>query len=184
MFQPCLDRISAVPHVTAYPIADWRVLNTSCCGTNSDHSSLAWGATFVLWTGTSLGHYTDSPDRIRSHSRKRAARGAHRGADHRFTGGQHQTEEPRFHSAGETDSLRIVADKNVLLILTADVVDGTLRLGHTPGATVVFDNPVRHESHADQPDRAGLSGAGRITRQGLQMDSLDVEVKGRRCGAP
>ena len=91
---------------------------------------------------------------------------------------------PGSHAAGETDSLRIVADKKVLLILTADVVDGTLRLGHAPGATVVFDNPVRYESHADQPDRAGLSGAGRITRQGLQMDSLDVEVKGRRCGAP
>jgi hypothetical protein len=79
---------------------------------------------------------------------------------------------------GKTDSLRIEADENVLPELTSDVVDGTLRLGHKPGVTVDFDNPVRYEVTLTNLTGLDLSGAGRITGRGLQVDSLDVDVRG------
>ena len=60
----------------------------------------------------------------------------------------------------------------------SDVVDGTLRLGHKPGTTVVSDNPVRYQ--VTLPDLAGidLSGAGRITGHDLELASLDVDITG------
>lgn len=79
---------------------------------------------------------------------------------------------------GKTDSLTIEADEKVLPALTSDVVDGTLRLGHKPGTPVVLDDPVRYEVTLTNLTGLDLSGAGRITGDGLQVDSLDVDVKG------
>jgi hypothetical protein len=44
--------------------------------------------------------------------------------------------------------------------------------------TVDFDNPVRYEVTLTNLTGLDLSGAGRITGRGLQVDSLDVDVKG------
>jgi hypothetical protein len=43
---------------------------------------------------------------------------------------------------------------------------------------VVFDNPVRYEVTLTKLTGLDLSGAGRITGRGLQVDSLDVDVRG------
>ena len=77
---------------------------------------------------------------------------------------------------GKTDSLRIEADENVLPVITSDVVDGTLRLAHKPGVTVPLDSPVRYAVTLTNLTGLDLSGAGRISGHGLQVDSLDVDV--------
>lgn len=81
-------------------------------------------------------------------------------------------------SQGEANSLTIEADEKVLPVLTSDVVDGTLRLGHKSGTTVVSDSPIRYHVTIEDLTGIELSGAGRVTGRDLRVESLDVDVTG------
>jgi Putative auto-transporter adhesin, head GIN domain len=63
-------------------------------------------------------------------------------------------------------------------VLTSDVADGTLRLGHRPGATVLPDSPIRYQITVSKLTGIGVSGAGRVTGRDLEVDSLEVDVNG------
>ena len=79
---------------------------------------------------------------------------------------------------GKMESVTIEADNNVLPALTSDVVDGTLKLGHKPGTTVVTRNPVRYRVTVAELTGINLSGAGSVTGGDLRVDELEVDISG------
>ena len=78
---------------------------------------------------------------------------------------------------GETESLTIETDRNVMRYVTSEVRDGTLVLGTKSGVMV---SPTRLRFTVSVKDLAGLttSGSGDIVVERVDADRLEIKVSG------
>lgn len=79
---------------------------------------------------------------------------------------------------GESESLTIEADDNVLPVLTSEVEDAVLRLGRKPRTTVTTRNPIRFRVTLKDLNSIALSGSGSVSAENLRVDALRVDVSG------
>src|SRR5215207_9829241 len=79
---------------------------------------------------------------------------------------------------GETESLIIEADDNVLPALTSEVEDSVLRLGTKPRTRVQTRNPIRYRVTVTDLTSLDLSGSGSISGANLKVNSLRVTISG------
>jgi hypothetical protein len=81
-------------------------------------------------------------------------------------------------SLGETASLLIEADDNVLPTLTTEVDDSTLRLGVKPRTMVQTRNPIRYWVTVPDLTEISTSGSGSVTAPALRTSKLRVHISG------
>jgi hypothetical protein len=79
---------------------------------------------------------------------------------------------------GDTESLTIEADDNLLPALTSKVSDSTLKLGKKPGTTVRTKNPIRYRVSVKQLTALDVSGAGSVSAQNMTLQALHVDISG------
>ena len=79
---------------------------------------------------------------------------------------------------GETESLTIEADDNVLPVLTSEVNDSVLELGTKPRTTVRTRNPIRYRVTLKDLTSIELSGSGSVSGADLQVNALRVDISG------
>ena len=79
---------------------------------------------------------------------------------------------------GETESLTIEADDNVLPALTSEVRDSVLELGTKPRTTVRTRNPIRYRVTLKDLTSIELSGSGSVSGADLQASALQVDISG------
>ncbi len=79
---------------------------------------------------------------------------------------------------GDTESLTIEADDNVIPNLTSDVKDGTLRLDRKAGLGLRSVSPIRYRVTMPKLEGLVLSGSGTITANDLTVDALSSEISG------
>jgi hypothetical protein len=79
---------------------------------------------------------------------------------------------------GETESLTIEADDNVLPALTSKVSDSTLKLGRKPRAIVRTKNPIRYRVAVKELTALDVSGAGSVSAQNMTLQALHVDISG------
>jgi hypothetical protein len=79
---------------------------------------------------------------------------------------------------GETESLTIEADDNVLPRLTSEVSNSTLVLGTKRGITINTKSPIRYRVTVKDLTGVSVSGSGSVRAQGLTLQMLAVEISG------
>ncbi len=79
---------------------------------------------------------------------------------------------------GNTESLTIEADDNLLPALTSKVSDSTLKLGKKPGTTVRTKNPIRYRVSVKQLTALDVSGTGSVSAQNMTLQALHVDISG------
>ena len=79
---------------------------------------------------------------------------------------------------GDTESLTIEADDNVLPVLTSDVQDSVLQLGTKPRTTVQTGNPIRYRVTLKDLTSIELSGSGSVSAADLRVNALRVDISG------
>jgi hypothetical protein len=79
---------------------------------------------------------------------------------------------------GDTESLTIEADDNVLPVLTSEVEDSVLRLGQKPRTTVRTRNPIRYRVTLKELTSIELSGSGGVSAANLRVNALRVDISG------
>ncbi len=79
---------------------------------------------------------------------------------------------------GDTESLTVEADDNVLPKLTSNVSDGTLKLDKKPGTTIRTKNPIRYRVTVKDLTGLGLSGSGSVQAQRMTLQMLHVDISG------
>jgi hypothetical protein len=79
---------------------------------------------------------------------------------------------------GESESLTIEADDNVLPVLTSEVEDSVLQLGRKPRTTVTTRNPIRYRVTLKDLTRVQLSGSGSVSAESLRVNALRVDISG------
>ncbi len=79
---------------------------------------------------------------------------------------------------GETESLTIEADDNVLPALTSEVDDSVLELGTKPRTTVRTRNPIRYRVTLKDLTSIELSGSGSVSGTNLRANALRVNISG------
>jgi Putative auto-transporter adhesin, head GIN domain len=77
-----------------------------------------------------------------------------------------------------TESLTVEAAPDVLPQLTSEVLNGVLRLGVTPGATIETDVPIVYRLTVAALDSLTVSGSGDATAPALTADRLTVDISG------
>jgi hypothetical protein len=79
---------------------------------------------------------------------------------------------------GDTESLTIEADDNVLPALTSKVTDSRLKLGKKPGTTVRTRNPIRYRVTLKELTALDVSGAGSVQARQMTLQTLQVDISG------
>lgn len=79
---------------------------------------------------------------------------------------------------GNTESLTIEADDNLLPVLTSEVENSVLRLGTKPRTTVRTRNPIRYRVTLQDLTSIELSGSGSVSAANLRTDALQVDISG------
>ena len=79
---------------------------------------------------------------------------------------------------GDSESLTIEADDNVLPRLTSEVSDSTLKLGKKGGITVGTKNPIRYRVTVKDLTGVGVSGSGSVKAQEMTLQTLRVDISG------
>jgi hypothetical protein len=77
---------------------------------------------------------------------------------------------------GDTETLTIEAEDNLLPLLTSEVSDGRLILGTT--REVAPTRVIRYTVTAETLDSIEISGSGTVTIDGLSTSSLDTDISG------
>jgi Putative auto-transporter adhesin, head GIN domain len=78
---------------------------------------------------------------------------------------------------GNSESLTIEADDNVMPRLTSEVSDSTLKLDKKPGI-VNTRSPIRYRVTVRDLTGVGVSGSGSVRGQGMTLQSLQVDISG------
>jgi hypothetical protein len=79
---------------------------------------------------------------------------------------------------GQSESLTIEADDNVLPVLTSEVEDSVLRLDQKPRTTVRTRNPIRYRVTLKDLTSLELSGSGSVSAENLRINALRVDIDG------
>ncbi|MGC9358229.1 MAG: head GIN domain-containing protein [Anaerolineae bacterium] len=79
---------------------------------------------------------------------------------------------------GETESLRIEAEDNLIDRITAEVRDNVLEIGWERGFVPVPSESVNYYLTVERLDTVTLDGAGNIEAEGLMADAFEVVVNG------
>lgn len=79
---------------------------------------------------------------------------------------------------GETESLSIQADDNLLPYLISDVSGGELRISVKPGVSISPSQPVRFTIGVKDLRRVILTGSGQANLAGFSGQSLELEASG------
>ena len=79
---------------------------------------------------------------------------------------------------GQSESLTIEADDNVLPVLTSEVEDSVLRLDRKPRNTVTTRNPIRYRVTLQDLTSLELSGSGSVSAENLRVNALRVDISG------
>src|SRR5262249_35925866 len=79
---------------------------------------------------------------------------------------------------GQTESLTITADDNLLPYLTSDVSNGQLTLGTKVNGGINPSTPVLYKLSVKALNGITLSGSGSVNAKGLTTDSLKVVIGG------
>ena len=79
---------------------------------------------------------------------------------------------------GDSESLTIEADDNVLARLTSEVSDSTLKLGTKRGTTINTKNPIRYRVTVKDLTGVAVSGAGSVKGQGMTLQMFAVDISG------
>jgi hypothetical protein len=79
---------------------------------------------------------------------------------------------------GESESLTLEADDNVLPVLTSEVEDSVLRLGQKPRTRVNTRNPIRYRVTVKDLASIELSGSGSVVGEGLRAAELRTDISG------
>jgi hypothetical protein len=83
-----------------------------------------------------------------------------------------------FIEQGQSESLTIEADDNVLPVLTSEVEDSVLRLDQKPRTTVRTRNPIRYRVTLKDLTSLELSGSGSVSAENLRINALRVDIDG------
>src|SRR5262245_22783058 len=79
---------------------------------------------------------------------------------------------------GNTESLTITADDNLLPLLTSEVKDGRLRLGQKSNTSIRPSKPIVYTVKVKSLEAIDLSGSGDIDLKNLKGKQLKVEFSG------
>ena len=79
---------------------------------------------------------------------------------------------------GETESLSIQADDNLLPYLISDVSGGELRISVKPGVSISPSQPVRFTIGVKDLQRVIVTGSGQASLTGFSGQSLELEASG------
>jgi hypothetical protein len=79
---------------------------------------------------------------------------------------------------GETESLQIQAEDNILPLLTAHVVNGKLQLSTKTGSSISATKPILYTVTLKQLNAVEVSASGNVTLQGLRDDLLSLSLTG------
>jgi hypothetical protein len=79
---------------------------------------------------------------------------------------------------GDTESLSIETDDNILPLLTSKVENGVLVLGAKDNTSVEPSNGIRYTITVKSLERLELSGSGNVQASNLALESLSVDVSG------
>lgn len=79
---------------------------------------------------------------------------------------------------GESESVTVTADDNVLPLLETSVADGTLNLGFKSGSSVNTKTPIEFRVAVKSLDKVSVSGAGNVSIKGLKTTRLEIRISG------
>lgn len=79
---------------------------------------------------------------------------------------------------GETESLEIEAEDNIVAVIETEVRGNTLHIGPRNNTQIRPTEPVRFYLSAEEITGLEVSGSGAITVDALETDSLSIEVSG------
>lgn len=79
---------------------------------------------------------------------------------------------------GDTESLSIEAEDNIMAVLTNEVRGGQLNLGTQPNTTITPTKPIRYTLVVKDLSKLELSGLGNATLDGLTAGQLDLVISG------
>lgn len=82
---------------------------------------------------------------------------------------------------GDTQSLEISAEDNIMEELTSEIVGDTLILGYRDQSwrrTVIPTEVIRYEVNVTNLVNITLNGAGEVTMEDLETDSLEIAING------
>ena len=77
-----------------------------------------------------------------------------------------------------TESLTILAEDNILPLLTSEVRDGTLELGLKRMRSINPTEPITYRLTVKSLDSVGVSGSGSVSVTGLDTPRLTVDLSG------
>lgn len=85
-----------------------------------------------------------------------------------------------FVTQGDTESLEIEAEDNLMKYLESEVVNGTLHLGYDPGLRLNLapTQTIRYTLTVINLDEIEISGSGRMTAGSLESEDLTLEASG------
>ncbi|HET7399649.1 MAG TPA: head GIN domain-containing protein [Intrasporangium sp.] len=79
---------------------------------------------------------------------------------------------------GDSESLSITAETNLLPLLTSDVSDGTLRLETRSGAVLRPTQPITYDVTMKDLTGVAVSGSGSVAATAVRTPRLEVEISG------
>ena len=79
---------------------------------------------------------------------------------------------------GETQSVTLYAQSEILEVMTYNVINGMLQLGFKPGYSVNTKEEISAEITIPSVSYAGITGAGGFKLSGPQQDMLDIYITG------
>jgi hypothetical protein len=95
-----------------------------------------------------------------------------------FTGIALETAGDIIITQGDSESLTIETDDNILPLLTSEVEDGVLVLSTEENASINPSDDIRYTITVTSLEGLEISGAGDVTGQDLTLDALSVNVSG------
>ena len=79
---------------------------------------------------------------------------------------------------GDSESLSIEAEDNILPLLTSDVVNGTLTLGFKNNTSVSTTRPIRYTISVKALNSVEINGSGNTSVGNVQTDAMAMVVRG------
>lgn len=79
---------------------------------------------------------------------------------------------------GESESLTIEADDNILPLLTSDVQGSRLDLGVKPNSSVSMISPIVYHLVIKDLTSIGINGSGKVIAKPIQTDKLSIRISG------
>ncbi len=81
-------------------------------------------------------------------------------------------------TVGDSESLSIEAEDNILPLLTSDVANGTLTLGFKNNTSVSTTRPIRYTITVKALNAIEMNGSGNSTVGNVQTDNMSMVVRG------